>query len=103
VAIADIFHAMTSKRIYRDPLPFYEVMNQMLANRFGKLDPNILSLFATRIMESLLGKLVLLSNGERGTIRFIDPFSPTTPIIETTEEFLDLKNNHFIKIEEILV
>jgi putative nucleotidyltransferase with HDIG domain len=45
VAIADVFHAMTSKRIYRNPVPFYEVINQMQKERFGKLNPQILHTF----------------------------------------------------------
>ena len=35
VAIADIFHAMSSKRVYHEATPFFEVISQMKDSVFG--------------------------------------------------------------------
>lgn len=101
VAIADIFHAMTSKRVYRNPLPFYEVINQMHAERFGKLNPQLLHTFINKMMDSIVGKLVLLSDGREGRIKFIHPFHPASPLIETSEGFVDLYTDTSTNIKAI--
>ncbi|WCK54246.1 HD-GYP domain-containing protein [Aneurinibacillus sp. Ricciae_BoGa-3] len=101
VAIADVFHAITSKRVYRDPPPFHEVINQMHAERFGKLNPHILHTFMNQIMNSLVGKSALLSDGREGIITFIHPFYPTTPIIKTGDEFVDLNTHPSVHIETV--
>ncbi|WP_047151318.1 HD-GYP domain-containing protein [Aneurinibacillus tyrosinisolvens] len=101
VAIADIFHAMTSKRVYRNPLSFYEVINQMHTERFGKLNPEILHTFINQIMTSVVGKSVLLSDGREGKIKFIHPFHPTTPLIETTGGFVDLYTHPSVHIKMV--
>ncbi|MBN6186985.1 HD-GYP domain-containing protein [Aneurinibacillus sp. BA2021] len=102
VAIADVFHAMTSKRVYREPIPFYEVMNEMQKERFGKLHPELLHVFVHRMMLSLLGRPVLLSDGRKGTVRFIHPSHPTSPIIESGDDFVDLHKKPSIRIERVL-
>ena len=51
VAIADIFHAMSSHRVYHEAIPFYEVIAQMKENVFGKLNPEILLVFLNKMME----------------------------------------------------
>src|SRR5699024_2163588 len=53
VAVADVFHAMTSKRVYSDPSPLYKVLYEMYNESFGLLDPQITHLFIEKIMVSL--------------------------------------------------
>ncbi|MFT9849622.1 HD-GYP domain-containing protein [Aneurinibacillus sp. REN35] len=103
VAIADVFHAMTSKRVYREAIPFYEVMNEMHKERFGKLHPELLHVFIHRMMLSLLGRPVLLSDGREGIVRFIHPSHPTLPIIESGSEYIDLHKDPFIQIQKIIL
>jgi hypothetical protein len=52
-------------------------------------------------MNSVVGKLVLLSDGREGIIKFVNPVDPTTPIIETTNEFVDLYTQPSIHIKMI--
>jgi HD-GYP domain-containing protein (c-di-GMP phosphodiesterase class II) len=51
VAVADVFHAMISKRIYKNPVPFYKVLQEMSQNVYGTLD---LSKEHTIFLESIV-------------------------------------------------
>lgn len=63
VAVADIFHAMSSKRPYHDPIPFHEIVSRMRTGLFGELDPNIVSVFLDNMINKLIGETVFLSDG----------------------------------------
>jgi len=102
VSVADIFHAMTSKRIYRNPSPFYEVLFQMERDTFGALDPRITKLFIRKIMNTLIGRQVLLTDGSEGTILLINPHDPTHPLIQVGEGFKDLSKEMTLQIREVL-
>jgi HD-GYP domain-containing protein (c-di-GMP phosphodiesterase class II) len=61
VAVADVFHAMSSKRVYHDAIPYHQVLQKMQQDAFGKLDPIITTLFmekASRKSPSKLNPLV---------------------------------------------
>ena len=81
VAVADVFHAMTSNRVYQDHSPFYQVLFQMEKDMFGELDPVVTMLFIEKTMNSLIGFPVLLTDGRSGTIRLVPKRIPTRPLI----------------------
>lgn len=101
VAIADVFHAMSSKRIYHDAMPFYEVMSQMKQSLFGKLNPEILLVFLHNMMETLVGKVVELSNFQQGTIIMTHPYDPLHVLMKTDEGIIDLRENQDVKIVRV--
>lgn len=103
VAIADVFHAMSSKQVYRHALPFYEVLSQMEQYAYGKLDTGIVRLFLKKIMQSILGYNVLLTDGRKGKVIYINPNCPTLPLVHIGDEFVDLSNNTDIKIEQMII
>lgn len=102
VAVADVFHAMTSKRVYRDPSPFYKVLEQMSNDIFGALDPQVTHLFIQKIMESLVGNTVLFTNGEQGTIIMIHNNDPIHPLIEINNKYIDLRERTGLHIDKII-
>src|SRR5699024_4973525 len=102
VAVADVFHAMTSKRSYRDPSPFYEVLQQMNNDTFGVLDPTITKVFVERIMDSLLGNTVLLTNGMQGKIVLIHNNDPIHPLIKVDDDYIDLRKRNGLHIERLM-
>lgn len=101
VAVADIFHAMTSKRVYRDPAPFYEVLWQMEKDMFGALDPYITRLFIEKTMNGLIGYTVQLTDGRIGKILVVPPHDPTRPLVQVGQQFIDLSRESEIRIEKI--
>ncbi len=102
VAIADVFHAMGSSRVYHGPKPTYQILSEMWNGVFGAHDPKILQIFLRRYMENLIGARVLLSSGKKATIRLIHPEAPMHPLLETEDGFIDLNQHFDIQIEQVL-
>lgn len=82
VAIADVFHAMSSNRVYHQAMPFYKVIEKMNSDTFSKFNPEILLEFVSRLMSTLVGKEVMLTNGCFGTIIIL---------LKTSTEIIDLR------------
>ncbi|RFU65478.1 HD-GYP domain-containing protein [Peribacillus glennii] len=102
VAVADVFHAMSSDRVYHDAIPFYQVISQMNKDVFGKFDPNVLLVFMNRMMGALVGKKVLLTNSEYGEIILINPYQPLQSLIKTERGIIDLKVEKAIEIQKVI-
>ncbi|WP_138882260.1 HD-GYP domain-containing protein [Paenibacillus mesophilus] len=101
VAVADVFHAMTSKRVYKDASPFYQVMQQMISDSFGKLNPVICSVFVQRMMEMSVGSEVTLTDGRIGRILMVHPGDPVNPSVLVGDEYIDLRKNHHLHIDRL--
>ena len=91
VAIADVFHAMSSDRVYRKGIPINDVLLQMRNDSFGMLDPKMTSVFIQKIMEMSIGNTVLLSNGLKGKVVFIHRDDPVHPFVRVGDEIIDLR------------
>lgn len=102
VAVADVFHAMTSKRVYRNATPFYQVIQQMNLDGFGKLDPSICATFVQRMMEMSIGSEVLLTDGRRGRIIMVHPRDPVNPLVQIDNHYIDLSKDRQTHIQEIV-
>jgi putative nucleotidyltransferase with HDIG domain len=102
VAVADVFHAMTSHRVYRPGKSFCEVIRQLHESRFGKLDPEIIEVFLRHIMTMAIGNEVILSDGRRAKVVFIHPQDPLNPIVAVGDEYIDLRKDKQIEIAHIV-
>lgn len=102
VAVADVFHAMSSNRPYHEALPFYELVNRMKQGTFGQLDPYIVSLFLKKMVRDLIGKQVLLSDGRYGEVVYINPHEDTTPLVKVDNIYVDLSRERHIRIHEVI-
>ena len=88
VAVADVFHAMSSKRPYHDMMPFYEVVSRLRKGFFGEFDPHIVSVFLQNIIYNLVGRQVLLTDGRWGEVVYINPTDDTHPLVKIEHSFL---------------
>ncbi|MGG4264198.1 HD-GYP domain-containing protein [Peribacillus simplex] len=102
VAIADVFHAMSSNRVYHQAMPFFRVIEQMKSDMFGKFNPEILLEFISRLMTTLVGKEVMLTNERIGTIIMINPYDPLKVLMKTSEGIIDLRVEKDWRIERII-
>ncbi|HHW60863.1 MAG TPA: HD-GYP domain-containing protein [Syntrophomonadaceae bacterium] len=102
VAVADVYDAMTSERIYSDKVSPYTAVETLWNDSFGKLDPRISKVFYDKITDFYVGNEVLLSNNERGLVVYIDPGQPTRPIIKVGDEFYNLAEDRSLTILEII-
>lgn len=101
VMVADIYHAMTSPRVYRGASPFYEVLDQMDKDSFGTLDPQITRTFVHKIMNGLIGRTVVLTDDREGTIMLIHPHDPLRPLVKTGGDYIDLSKDSSVHIKKI--
>jgi HD-GYP domain-containing protein (c-di-GMP phosphodiesterase class II) len=102
VAVADVFHAMSSKRIYHDSIPFHLVLHKMHQDAFGKLDPNITTLFVEKIMSISVGNETLLTDGRLAKIVMINPHNQLNPLVSILSDFVDLSKDQNLNMVQVL-
>jgi putative nucleotidyltransferase with HDIG domain len=99
VAIADIYDAMTSNRVYRNRMCPFEVIKNFEMQTFGKLDTEVLTIFLRNIANSYMSDFVELNTGEICEVVFINPNRIWQPIVRFGIDFIDLSrdsNKRFI-------
>lgn len=102
IAVADVFHAMISKRVYKDPVPFYKVLQEMSHNAYGALEPETTLCFIRRIMDKMVGSSIVLSNGSEGKIVFISPNDPAYPVVEINGRYVDLSKEQSLYVKHLI-
>ncbi len=103
IAVADIFHAMSSDRPYHKAIPFYDIVSQMRDDKFGKLDPHIVTLFIENITNSLVGKQVVLTDDRLGEVVYMNPQYDMDPVVRIEDEFIRLDVESQLHIKEVLI
>lgn len=98
VAIADMYHAMTSVRNYRKAESPYLVLEQLQTEAFGKLDPYYVQTFIDRATQFHNGMLVQLNDNRVGEIVFTDRNHPTRPMVSVGGEIINLAKQRDIYI-----
>ncbi len=80
-AVADVYEALTSKRIYRPALQPYQAYEYIIANSGTHFEPRMLSIFAKHVAVYSNGCGVRLSNGQRGNVIKQNKSFPTRPYV----------------------
>ena len=101
LAIADVFDAMTSNRVYRSHEPVFNVFDLMQNRSFGQLDPIVLEIFLKNITHYYIGKRVRLTNGKIGDIVFMNNHHFSRPVVNLDNEFIDLMLDKTVKIDDL--
>ena len=102
VAVADVFHAMMSKRVYKSPLPLCQVLKELADNVYGSLEPGITLAFLKRIMDMLIGNRVVLTDGREGRIVMASAADPVRPVVEVDGQYIDLSAEGSIALERMI-
>ncbi len=102
VAIADVFSAMTSKRVYKEAACPFTVVDQLISSSYGSMDPYYVKEFTSNLCFYFVGLNAVLSDGRVGEIIFIDKSSPTRPLIRTENEFVNLNRVSGITVEKLI-
>lgn len=85
LAIADVYDAITTDRVYRNALLPHEGAEILMGNS-GKLDMQYLNIFLRNMTFYPVGCKVVLSTGEIGTVAALHPNMPLRPVIRITEK-----------------
>jgi putative nucleotidyltransferase with HDIG domain len=102
VAIADVYDAMTSARVYRGPLCPFEVISIFETEGYSKYDPTYIMTFLSGIVQTYVNNTVKLSDGQTGNIIMINKMELARPIIRVADKYIDLSRNHTLQIVELL-
>lgn len=102
VAMADVYDAMTSRRVYHDRTPEFSVLHQLQGDSFGVLDPQIIGIFLEHVIYRSHGRRVRLSNGQIGRVVFVPEYNPTRPIIEVGPDLVNLMDRPDLKLVDEL-
>ncbi|MDF2717897.1 MAG: family phosphohydrolase [Paenibacillus sp.] len=102
IAVADIFHAMTSHRTYKKAQSPYLVLEQLQKESFGKLDPIIVSTFINKVTQFHNGTIVRLSDNSVGEIIFTDRSNPTRPMVNVNGTIINLAVDRKLFIQEVI-
>jgi len=78
-AVADVYEALTSRRVYRGAVEPYQAYEYIIANSGCHFEPRLVKVFAKSIAIYPTGSGVILSNGERGNVVRQNPSFPNRP------------------------
>lgn len=102
VAVADIYHAMSTTRVYRQAISPYLVLEELLQYSFGKLDPKIVRTFIDKVTQFHTGTIVKLSDDRIGEIVFSQREHPTRPWVNVNGTIVNLTIERGLHIQEII-
>ncbi len=102
VAIADVYEAMTSARVYRGPICPFEVIQLMESEGLAKYDPHFLMTFLEHLNLTYINNSVRLSNKAEGKIVMMNRYALSKPIVKVGRKYIDLSYETNLHIEQIL-
>ena len=102
VAIADVYDAMTSARIYRGPLCPFKAIALFESEGLQRYDTRFIMTFLENVVNTYLLNKVRLNNGVVGKIIFINRDRYSAPTVQTDHGFLDLSLHPDISIEALV-
>lgn len=83
IAIADVFDAMTSERVYKAAKSPFAALAELSKQMFDKFSPEVCVPFVDNLTQSLVGAEVALSDGSTGSVLHIERHAIHRPVIKT--------------------
>lgn len=103
LAIADIYDAMTSDRVYQERVSPFTVVETLVNDMFDKLDVKICTAFLNNVQNCFLGNVVELSDGRKAEVIYLNQFMAARPVVRTeNDEFIDLERNKELSIVKLV-
>lgn len=102
VAVADVFDAMTSDRVYKKGVTPFEAFQMFKSTGIGIFDPIILNRFTKNIAAYYTGAKVMLSDGHEGKIAYMPPHDILHPVVQKGTDYIDLSNKEDLKIQVMM-
>lgn len=102
IAIADTFHAMTTDRFHKQKISPYLVLEQLLNDSFGKMEPAMVQTFVNKVTAFHNGMLVKLSDNRIGEIVFSDRTNPTRPWVNVDGKIINLTMERSLYIKDVI-
>lgn len=81
VAIADVYDALTTDRVYRKKMMPHDVLDYLLSLGGKHFDKSLLDAFIRHIAYYPVGTAVILNSGEKGIVSEYNPYFPNRPVV----------------------
>ncbi len=103
VAIADVYDAMTSNRVYRKGMCPFKVIEIFEQEGLQKYDVVFIMTFLESVVNTYIDNRVALSDGRIGTVKWINKQRLSKPMVQLENgSFLELAKNPDLSITQIL-
>ncbi len=103
VAIADMYDAMTTERIYQKSVCLFTALEALIDALYVQLDKTFCIALIQNICQALIGAVVLLSDGTQAEVLRLPYFMSSKPVVCTKNgKIVDLHNHSHISIVEVL-
>lgn len=102
IAIADVYSAMTTDRVYRERMSPFLVAKLIMDNSFGYLDPELVNIFLNNISNFYVGTIVKLSDGRVGEVVMVNKSEHYRPLVRIEEAYVDLAKERSLYIESLI-
>ncbi|ASS66467.1 MULTISPECIES: HD-GYP domain-containing protein [unclassified Paenibacillus] len=101
VAVADVYSAMISSRVYQEKRDLLYVLRELYRMSFHELDPMTTHTFIRHMIPNFIGKRVDLDSGQSGIIVMTHPTEFFRPLVQMEEEFIDLTLEREYEITQV--
>lgn len=102
IAVADVYDALTTDRVYRAAIPVYEAIKIINAGSNTQFDSQVVEIFKRVTVPFYIGNAVQLNNGIAGAVLRINSSNPSRPIIWTRQGTVNLLNEPDIDIIAVI-
>ena len=102
IAIADVYDAMTSSRVYRGAICPFEVIRHFESEGLSRFDTHFVMTFLEGIVLVYLNNTVRLTDGRIGEIVMVNRTALSRPVIRVGNEFIDLSQETHLDIEALV-
>ncbi|MFW6256663.1 MAG: HD-GYP domain-containing protein [Bacillota bacterium] len=101
LAIVDTFDAVTAERIYQPSSSPFAAIKLFHEETLGAFDFSLVNIFLDNIPDYFVREKVILNDGRKAEVVFINPRHPDKPIIKVDDNYIDLYNNGDLDIESL--
>lgn len=103
VAIADMYDAMNTERVYRPKMPPFSIVEILIEQMYDKLNPQVCLTFLAHLRRFLVGSSVLLSDGRKAKVVLMNDILRVRPVVQLEcGTLIDLERNRNLEIVTLL-
>lgn len=102
VAVADVYDALTTDRVYRPAVAVFEAIRTITSCSGTQFDPKVVEAFRSVTVPFYIGSAVRLSNGISGAVLRINSANPSRPVVWTREGIVNMLHDSTINIDAVV-
>lgn len=90
VAVADVYDALITDRVYRPGIPAFQAINIITSGSGFQFDPQVIGVFRRIAVPYCIGAAVKLNNGLSGVVATVNSAVPARPAVKTGKGIINL-------------